>query len=176
MEEKKEGDGKEQKIYYGLVGCHGSLILLIIRRGRLSYFHCMVRKWKFREVKSLAQVHPEMKQPSKKDLSASESRVLSTNLTVPCSGGNTRVHNGMLEVFFLALILGALFWMPTVSRVAQTLSYLILADKSLPGPYVHSLSFSIFNFPCSLWNAQSDDYEMCWMNYLGFPDWVLIAC
>ena len=52
MEEKKKGRNKNR--HCGFFMCHGPLILLIIPR-RLYYFHCIVRKWKFKEVKSLMQ-------------------------------------------------------------------------------------------------------------------------
>lgn len=67
MEEKKNKGKERHKIYCDL-SFHGSLVLLIIPKGRLHYFNCMMRKWKFGEVKSLAQVHPEMKQHLNQDL------------------------------------------------------------------------------------------------------------
>lgn len=96
MEEKKKGRNKNR--HCGFFMCHGPLILLIIPR-RLYYFHCIVRKWKFKEVKSPAQVYSETKQHSTKICLVLKVMYFPPNCTVPCSKGNITQQLHGLGVF-----------------------------------------------------------------------------
>ena len=140
MEERKKGRNKNR--HCGFFTCHGPLILLIIPR-RLYYFHCIVRKWKFKEVKSPAQVHSETKQHPTKICLVLKVMYFPPNCTVPCSKGNIRVSNCMHQVFFFPLILGAFSQMPRCLPCCSD------PKLSHPGMHVfasalHSLSFLLY--------------------------------
>lgn len=156
---EKEGREGQTKNFIDHLMCDDPIILLTIPRGRLYYFHC-----KLRVVKSPESPRNETT-PKPRSAWLWKSCTCHWTTLPQVLGGILESAMVCFRCFFFLW-----FWVPSlkclgVSPGAQILSCLIPVHMSLPVPYTHFLSFSIFSFPCSLWNAQSGDCEVPWMDY-----------
>ena len=131
-------------------------------KGRFYYFHYMVWKWKFRDGKLLAHIHPEMKQHSSRDLLGSESQ-------------QTTPSHAPGEVLDSAVVC---FWYFSFSRF-DILSWMPACPPCCSDPVMHVLAqalHSLFSACLAPSEMHSQATKMHWMNYLGSQERVLVAC